>query len=150
VKYKKTTEGELADTIDCVVMGYYAGRGKRSSFGIGAFLVGVIDKGRIGTVAKIGTGLSDEQWRELRKKADKLRSMPKPKEYLVNKNLEPDVWVKSGMVVEIMADQITKSPIHSFALALRFPRLVRFRDDKSVDEATSRKELERLFKIQTS
>lgn len=150
VKFKKITQGELADTIDAVVMGYYAGRGKRTGFGLGAFLVGVPDvkTGQVGSIAKIGTGLSDEQWQEMRARCAKFEADSKPKEYLVDKNLYPDMWVEPRMVVEIMADEITKSPIHAFALALRFPRLVRFRDDKKVDEATSKKELARLFKLQ--
>ncbi len=161
VKFKKTTEGELVDTVDTVVMGYYAGKGKRSGFGIGAFLVGVPANGStksearnskqeyiIGSIAKIGTGLSDEQWRELKARSTKHEIRNKPKEYLVDKNLNCDVWVKPEMVVEIMADEITRSPIHAFGLALRFPRLISFRDDKSVNEATSKKELERLFEMQ--
>jgi DNA ligase-1 len=151
VKFKKNTQGDLVDTIDCLVMGYYAGKGKRSGFGIGAFLVGVPDeKGQIGSIAKIGTGLTDEQWVEIRKRADKLTVKEMPTNYLVDKNLYPDSWVKSELVVEIMADEITKSPIHAYGLALRFPRLVRFRDDKVVNEATSKKELEKLFKLQNS
>lgn len=149
VKFKKVTQGELADTIDAVVMGYYFGKGKRTGFGVGAFLVGVPNEaGRIGSIAKIGTGLSDEQWRELKVRCSKFDVRSQPEEYLVDKNLFPDVWVKPQMVVEIMADEITKSPIHAFGLALRFPRLVRFRDDKKPDEATSKKELARLFKLQ--
>ncbi|MDZ7586155.1 MAG: ATP-dependent DNA ligase [Patescibacteria group bacterium] len=149
VKLKKATEGELVDTIDAVVMGYYAGKGKRTGFGVGAFLVGVSDEnGKVGSIAKIGTGLTDEQWRELYERAEKLRVKDKPGEYLVDKNLEPDVWLRPELVVEILADEITKSPIHAFGLALRFPRLVNFRDDKIVGEATSRRELEKLFKMQ--
>ncbi len=149
VKFKKTTEGELVDTIDAVVMGYYVGKGRRSGFGIGAFLVGVVDsKGKIGTIAKIGTGVTDEQWGEIKKRCDKLAVKKKPEEYEVDKNLFPDVWVKPELVTEIMADEITKSPIHAYGLALRFPRLVRFRDDKKVGEGTSKKELEKFFKLQ--
>jgi len=150
VKFKKVTQGELADTIDAVVMGYYLGKGKRTGFGIGAFLVGVPnEKGAIGSIAKIGTGLSDEQWRELKVRCSKFEVRSKPEEYLVDKNLDCDVWVKPELVTEIMADEITKSPIHAFGLALRFPRLVRFRDDKKPDEATSKAELEKLFKLQS-
>jgi len=149
VKFKKTTEGELVDTLDCVVMGYYPGKGRRSGFGIGAFLVGVRDKDeKIGSIAKIGTGLSDEQWLETKKRCDEVAVKEKPKEYEVDKNLGCDVWVEPKIVVEIMADEITKSPIHAFGLALRFPRLVKFRDDKKVDEATTREELKKLFKMQ--
>ncbi len=53
----------------------------------------------------------------------------------------PDVWVRPSLVVEIAADEITKSPTHSAGYALRFPRLVRFRDDKNVEQATSVGEL---------
>jgi len=150
VKFKKTTEGEMADTLDCVVMGYYVGKGRRTGFGIGAFLVGVRQGEKIGTVAKIGTGLSDEQWRETKQRADKVGVKDKPKGYVADKNLEPDVWVEPKIVVEILADEITKSPIHSFGLALRFPRLIKFRDDKQVSQATSKQELEKLFKMQSA
>ena len=66
VKYKAAMKSDLADTIDCVVMGYYKGRGKRAGFGIGAFLVGIRKGERFLTISKIGTGLSDEQWQEMR------------------------------------------------------------------------------------
>jgi len=113
--------------------------------------VGLPDKkGNIGSIAKIGTGLSDEQWKELKVRCAKFEVRGKPEEYRVDKNLYPDVWLKPQIVTEIMADEITKSPIHAFALALRFPRLIRFRDDKKVEEATSKTELEKLFKLQGS
>src|SRR3989338_6913444 len=58
--------GGLSDRLDCVVMGYYRGKGKRTGFGLGAFLVGVRKGDQFLTIAKIGTGLSDAQWRELK------------------------------------------------------------------------------------
>ena len=143
--------GGLADTLDCVVMGYYKGRGKRASFGIGGFLVGVREKegsDQFMTISKIGTGLSDEQWREMRKRIDKVKVREKPKEYLIDKNLFPDIWCLPKIVVEIEADNITKSPIHTAQYALRFPRLVQFRDDKSPEEATTLAEAEKLYKLQ--
>jgi len=148
VKYKKTTEEGVADTVDCLVMGVNKGKGKRTGFGVGAFLVGIRDGSRFKTVSKIGTGLTDEQWRELDTRARSLEVSQKPKEYEVHKNLEPDTWCKPSLVVEILADEITKSPIHAAGLALRFPRLIKFRDDKSPDLATSLKELQHLFVMQ--
>ncbi|MFC1624921.1 ATP-dependent DNA ligase [Patescibacteria group bacterium] len=148
VKYKKTTEEGVADTIDCLVMGTYEGKGKRSSFGAGAFLVGIKDKSKFKTVSKIGTGLTDEQWKELFQRTQKIQTNKKPDSFIVDKNLYPDTWVKPSLVVEILADEITKSPIHSALLALRFPRLVRFRDDKKAKEANSLKELKKLFEMQ--
>lgn len=144
VKYKKGMGDKLLDTIDCLVMGYYRGRGRRAGFGIGAFLAGVYQKKNdcFETIAKIGTGLTDRQWRELKKKCDRVKVSQKPKEYRVDKNLGCDIWCSPSIVVEIKADEITKSPIHSAGkdsssgLALRFPRLVRFRDKMPKDSTT--------------
>lgn len=140
--------GGLVDTLDCLVMGYYKGRGKRAGFGIGAFLVGINGGEEFLTISKIGTGLSDEQWREMKVRGSKFEVRGKPKEYKVDKNLTPDVWCRPGIMVEIEADNITKSPIHTAGYALRFPRLVRFRDDKNPEQATTLEELKKLFKLQ--
>lgn len=150
VKMKEAEEsaGKLADTIDAVIMGYTAGRGKRAGFGLGQFLVGVRDGESIKTVTKVGTGLTDEQFRELNRRLKSLVVSAKPKEYEVHKLLTPDFWVIPSVVVEIAADEITKSPSHSGGLALRFPRLVNFRDDKSPDQATTLSELKKLAKLQ--
>ena len=66
----------------------------------------------------------------------------------MSKNLEPDVWCEPKIVVEIQADNITVSPIHTAGLALRFPRLVRFRDDRTAEEATTLQEAKKLYKMQ--
>lgn len=142
IKFK----GEL-DSVDCVVLGYYYGRGRRSGFGIGAFLVGVYDKNKdqFVTVAKIGTGLSDEQWVKMREDCDKLAIGEKPKNVLVDKALYPDVWAKPEIVVEIRADEITKSPAHTANYALRFPRLVDWRVDKVATDVTTLEEVEGMY-----
>jgi DNA ligase-1 len=63
VKLKRHSAGVLNDTIDCVLLGYLFGRGKRAALGAGSLLVGVYDPGQdqFVTVTKIGTGLSDDQ-----------------------------------------------------------------------------------------
>ncbi len=151
VKFKEVedSQGKLSDTIDAVVMGFYVGKGKRTQFGIGAFLVGVRDEsqpGMLKTIAKIGTGLTDDQWRELKRRLEQEVSLNKPNAYEVASNLEPDVWVDPSIVVEIAADEITISPMHSAGVALRFPRLISFRDDKSIDQATSLSEVKAIAK----
>lgn len=156
MKEEESAKAKLADTIDCVVMGFYGGRGKRAKFGMGGFLVGVAGGGEkdfaedsFYTITKIGTGLSDEQFRKMYSKLQKLEVEKKPTEYAkVNKNLNPDSWVEPGLVVEIAADEITKSPTHSCGYALRFPRLVRMREDRAPEQATTTKEITNLFKLQ--
>lgn len=156
VKYKRAAEGELADTIDGVVMGYYRGRGRRADFGIGAFLVGVLDKVKdhFVTIAKIGTGVKDDEWSILKKMFDKNKTDITPSEYAVDKILNCDVWVKPKIVVVIKADEITRSPVHTAGkigeagYALRFPRLIKVRDDKSPEDATTVEEILRLYGFQ--
>lgn len=169
IKYKRSYSSKLQDTIDCLVMGYDLGRGKRADFGIGAFLVGVFDEkqDKFVTVAKIGTGLSDEEWRKLRVQSSKFKVQDKPKEYEVDKIMECDVWLRPGIVVEIRADEISRSPVHTAGrvmrptktgqalevdtpgFALRFPRLERFRNDKSPAEVTTLEEIKAMFKSQS-
>lgn len=150
VKMKEPEEqvGKLSDTIDCVVMGYSSGRGKRVDFGVGQFLAGIIDGQKIKTITKVGTGLTDEQFKELIKRLKKIKVKDRPKEYDVHKDLAPNFWVEPKLVVELAADEITKSPNHTAGFALRFPRLVKFRDDKTVDQTTSLKEIKQLIKLQ--
>jgi len=143
IKFKRSYSSKVNDTIDCLVMGYDLGKGKRTGFGIGAFLAGVYDEKneQYLTVAKIGTGLTDEEWKQLKIKSQKSKVKSKPEQYIVNKMMECDVWLAPKIVVEIRADEITHSPVHTAKLALRFPRLERFRDDKIVTEITTISEL---------
>jgi DNA ligase-1 len=157
VKFKRQESGELEDTIDCVVLGYYTGSGKRASFGIGALLVGIYNKHEdmFQSIAKIGTGLSDEEWRAQKKSCDKIKVVQKPHNVQCSKELYPDVWVDPQIICMIRADEITLSPLHTagkttqkLGYALRFPRLMGYRPDKSALEATEIKEIESLYKIQ--
>jgi DNA ligase-1 len=149
VKLKKHSRGALEDTIDCVMLGYFVGRGKRAELGVGALLVGVYDQDNdeFVTVTRIGTGLGDEQWREVATRAAPFRSEDRPAR--VRSTITPSVWVAPKIVVEVLADEITVSPNHTAGYALRFPRVIRFRDaDKRPEDATTLKELVELYQQQ--
>ena len=170
IKFKRSYSSKIDDTIDCVVLGYDFGKGKRSGFGIGAFMVGVYDekKDEFQTLAKIGTGLTDDEWRELKIKSEKLRVDKKPLLYNTDTLMNCDVWISPKIVVEIKADEITRSPVHTAGrimktsksgnaqevdvpgYALRFPRLVGFRDDKLPVDATTLEELIKMFMLQNA
>lgn len=156
VKLKRHTSGELTDTVDLVLLGYYFGKGMRTAFGAGALLAGVYDKDKdeFVTITKIGTGLTDEEWREVKARGDKSTVKERPPR--VNSILKPDVWIKPEIVVEVMADEITRSPTHTAGkfddnpgYALRFPRIVSFRNaDKRAEDATSVKEIMDMYQAQ--
>ena len=145
MKEKAGTQGKLTDTIDGIVLGYYLGRGKRTQFGLGALLVGILDTTNSGeqivTLAKTGTGMSEAQLVELKELCDAAQVADKPEQYVVHKSLLPDVWVRPKVVVELAADEITTSKNHSAGKALRFPRLLKIRRDKTWEQATTTTEL---------
>jgi DNA ligase-1 len=147
IKEVEGTSGKLSDTLDLVVLGYYYGRGKRAGFGIGAFLVGLKKDDSWVSLAKIGTGLTDDEFRSLKSNLEKLELKEKPENYMVEGTLLADVWVSPKIVVEVAADEVTVSNVHSGGIALRFPRLVRFREDKGADQSTTWKEVEEIAKI---
>lgn len=169
IKYKRAMNKKLSDTLDVLVMGYTRGEGKRTSFGVGQFLTGVYDKTRdkFVTVAKIGTGLSDEQFRDFFKRAQKLHARVKPPLYEIDKLMQPDVWLEPELVVEVSCDEITRSPVHTAGrvmeqsksgkalsvktpgYALRFPRMERIRSDKRPQDATTVGEITAMYKAQT-
>jgi DNA ligase-1 len=156
VKLKRNTSGQLNDTIDVVLLGYYRGKGKRAEFGAGALLAGVYDsdKDEFVTISKLGTGLADQAWRELHDRLTKLEVAEKPAR--VSSNLIPDAWLEPAIVVEVLADEITPSPRHTAGMtengpgfALRFPRIVSFRTaDKKPEDATSVREIREMFEQQ--
>ncbi|MBT6528624.1 DNA ligase, partial [bacterium] len=124
---------------------------------IGAILVGIYNEqeDRFETVAKIGTGLSDQGWQELKTLCDEQAISEQPKNVVCSKHLAPDVWVQPKTVCLVRADEITKSPVHKagaaedkLGYALRFPRFMGYRQDKLATQATDLSELKRLYDIQ--
>jgi DNA ligase 1 len=156
VKLKRAQAGNLQDTVDGVIVGYIYGRGRRTAFGVGALLLAVYDPERdvFPTVTKIGTGLGDAQWREVRERCEPYVSDRKPAR--VESNIEPSVWVEPQVVIEMLADEITRSPVHPTGAdeggqgyALRFPRLVNFRqEDKTPEDVTTVAEIVELYNQQ--
>jgi len=156
VKLKRHSAGALNDTIDCVLLGYLFGRGRRAALGAGSLLGGVYDPEQdlFVTVTKIGTGLSDEQWRSIRERTQGLEVDHRPAR--VSSLIEPSVWVEPQLVIEVLADEITRSPTHTAGkvgsepgYALRFPRLITSREaDKKPEDATTVQELIELYHSQ--
>ncbi|MDE1874006.1 MAG: ATP-dependent DNA ligase [Candidatus Micrarchaeota archaeon] len=160
IKMKRSYKGELSDTVDLVVVGYYAGKGIRTEFGFGGMLAAVYNEksDMFETITRIGTGFSEENMRTFKKLFEKIKTPRKPAR--VESLVEPDYWVEPKYVVTVRADEITKSPMHTAGrhkegeeetgYALRFPRIVSngIREDKSPEEATTTKEILEMFKQQ--
>jgi DNA ligase-1 len=156
VKLKRSYQTKLRDTVDLVLVGYLKGRGKRAALGVGSLLAAAYDPrhDRFRTVAKIGSGLTEDAWRSLRRRMDKLASPRCPKR--VESKIVPDVWVEPRLVAEVLADEITRSPLHTCGqtgsapgYALRFPRMLNgLRPDRAAEDATTEREILQMYRMQ--
>ncbi len=150
IKLKKSY-GKSVDTIDGVIVGYYLGKGSRAEFKFGGLLLAVYnpDNGKFETVAKIGSGFTEEEMIVLQEMLDRIKTKEPPK--ILDYRMEPDFWVDLKYVVEVAFDDITLSPTHTCGLhdekgyALRFPRLMGLREDKGIKEVTTTKEVIEMY-----
>ncbi len=157
IKFKKEYSAAMSDTIDLVVVGAFAGRGKRAG-SYGALLMAAYDDQAdvFRTTCKLGTGFADETLLALPEKLKGAKRDRKPAR--VDSKLEPDVWFEPEMVLEVRGAEITVSPVHTCAwdavrpgagLAVRFPRFTgRWREDKGPEDATTAKELLQMYRRQ--
>jgi len=157
IKYKRAYKSEMADTVDLVVVGAFHGRGRRGG-GYGALLLAAYDENEdmFRTVCKCGSGFTDQDLEELPKKLKPFQlSHRHPR---VDSKLQADIWFVPSIVLEIIGDEITLSPIHtacfnairpSSGLAVRFPRFTgNYRPDKSPEDANATDEILEMYKSQ--
>ncbi len=154
IKLKRDYRTELSDTVDLVVIGAFAGRGRRAGT-YGAVLLAAYDPDAdlFRAVTKCGTGFSDADLAALPARLAPLAAAHRPAR--VDARQEPDVWFEPGLVLEILSAELTLSPNYtagwgqvkeSAGLAMRFPRFTgRWRDDKAPEDATTTTELVELF-----
>lgn len=150
IKYKVKAQSGLADNFDTVILGYYGGTGVRAKFGIGAILVGVYDSKSdvFVSLAKVGTGFKDKDWKLIKSRLDDNKAMSLPQNVVINSTLLPDVLVKPEIVCVVEADEISKSKVHGrkgARFSLRFPRFKGLREDKLPNQITTVEEIERIY-----
>src|SRR3989475_3140019 len=157
IKFKKEYSAALSDTIDLVIVGAFAGRGKRAG-SYGALLMAAYDEASdiCRTTCKLGTGFDDETLRQFPEKLKAARRERRPAR--VDSKIEPDIWFNPEVVLEVRGAELTVSPVHTAAwdairpgrgLAVRFPRFTgRWREDKGPEDATTVKELLEMYRGQ--
>ena len=156
IKYKRDYRSEMTDNVDLVVVGSVHGKGKRAGT-FGTFLLAAYnpDKDVFETVTKVGTGFTDADLEKLPQLLNKYKINHKHPR--VESNLDMDVWFEPVVVLEIRGADLTLSPVHTCAMdeikkgtgiAIRFPRFIRYRDDKGPDFATTTSEVVAAYKRQ--
>ncbi|KAM3402443.1 hypothetical protein ACQJBY_006373 [Aegilops geniculata] len=134
LKLKKDYMDSVGDSLDLVPIAAFHGRGKRT-----------------------GTGFSEQQ---LEERSTSLRSkvIKNPKAYYrFADTTDPDVWFEPSEVWEVKAADLSISPVHRAAngivdpnkgISLRFPRLLRVRDDKNPEHATTAEQVADMYRAQ--
>ncbi len=126
----------VMDTLDLVVIGGEWGEGRRTSF-IGSYLLACCDPytDRLLSIGRVATGITDE-------KLEELTIIFKD---LIIKESGIHIEFEPRMVFEVAFEEIQKSPNYDSGYALRFPRLVNVRSDKSVEDADTIEKVELLY-----
>ncbi|MBP0120023.1 MAG: ATP-dependent DNA ligase [Nitrosarchaeum sp.] len=157
LKLKREYRNELGDSLDLVVIGAFFGKGRRTGK-YGTFLLASCDydTDTFTSICKVGTGFKDEDLDQIYQiLSNKVTIKKNPR---IDSKMEADVWFEPELVIEIVASEITLSPIHMAArnkirkdtgLALRFPKFTgKIRLEKDADDASTNEEVLTLFKGQ--
>ena len=157
LKLKREYQNDLGDSLDLVIVGAFFGKGRRTGK-YGTLLVATYndEEDTFPSVCKVGTGFTDES-------LDQLYQILSPKVTLkknprIVSEMEADVWFEPEVVIEIVASEITLSPIHKTALdkikkdtglALRFPKFTgKIRTEKNSEDSSTDEEVMALYKVQ--
>ena len=132
------------ETLDLVILEAEWGEGKRKGW-LSSFTLGCKDGDNFSVVGKVSTGVKEkeEEGEELTYKEFTERLKP-----LIIKESGKTVAVKPKVIIEVAYEEIQKSPSYSSGYALRFPRVIRFRDDKSIDEVSSLSMIKKFYNEQ--
>ena len=157
LKLKREYRNELGDSLDLVVIGAFFGRGRRTGR-YGTLLLATYDENLdiFTSICKVGTGFTDEDLDQLYQiLSEKVTIKKNPR---IDSEMEPDVWFEPELVIEVVASEITLSPIHKAAmdvirknsgLALRFPKFTgKIRLEKGAEDASTNEEVITLYKGQ--
>lgn len=132
----------VMESLDLVIVGATWGEGKRSGW-FTSFILACRDQdsGEFLEIGRVGTGIKELETED-GVSFKEMTEMLKP--YIISEKGK-EVLIKPKIVIEINFEEIQKSPTYSSGYALRFPRLVRVRDDKPAREASDLDLVEDLY-----
>ncbi len=118
------------DTLEVVIVGAERGEGKRGQW-LASFVIAVRDPetNEFVEVGRVGTGIKEKV--EEGVSFEQLTQLLQP---LIIEEKGREIKVKPEIVIEVDYEEIQKSPTYSSGYALRFPRLVKLREDRSPED----------------
>lgn len=130
---KLKPEGE---TIDAVVIGGTYGDGRRSDF-IASYKLGIWDDGKLKHIGDVGTGFTDEEFKKYTNMLEK---------EIISQD-GSDLDINPSVVFEVKFEEVQESTKYESGYGLRFPKFIRHRDTKSVDDADTVERLQNIAEI---
>ena len=137
IKFKPSVEN-----LDLVIIGGEWGEGKRAKW-LSSFILGCKSEDKFLELGKVGTGIKERS--EEGVTFDYLTKMIIP---LITKTKGKTVRIKPKIVIEVGYEEIQKSPTYSSGYGLRFPRVIRLRNDKGIDEINNLDDVKKFYKAQ--
>lgn len=136
---KKWLKIKETETLDLVIVGADWGYGRRVKWLSDYYLAARNgESGELQTIGKTFKGLTDEEFEDITKKLEKIKTFEDGR----------TVKVKPEIVVETIFDEIQKSPKYESGYALRFARIKRIRDDKDMENIDTLKKVKQLYENQ--
>ncbi len=135
VKLKETMEN-----VELVIIGAEWGEGKRANWLSSYTLACRDENGDLLEMGKVSTGLKEKEEEGL--SFEEMTRILKP---LIISEKGREVNVKPEIVIEVAYEEIQRSPTYESGYALRFPRVIVLRNDRSVEDVTSLEYIEELY-----
>ncbi len=126
------------DTLDCTIVKALYGKGRRAGL-YSSFLLAVRDpeEKKLYTIGKV-SNLPEQTM-------DAIRTIV---ERTMTGEDEEGVYVKPTVIVEVTYQEIQETDEYTSGYALRVPKIVRFRTDKTIDEIDTLDKLTKLYELQ--
>ena len=122
----------VMETLDLVIVGADWGEGKRANW-LSSFILACIDEnGNFLEIGRVGTGIKEKE-----EEGVSFKQLTETLRPLITGESGKEVKVKPHLVLEVSYEEIQKSPTYSSGFALRFPRLVRIREDRAPEEIST-------------
>jgi DNA ligase-1 len=138
IKIKPTME-----SLDLVIVQAEWGEGKRSNWLTSYTVACQDDEGELIEIGKVGSGLKELDEEGL--SFGQVTEMLKP---LKTKEEGKTIFVRPKIIIEVVYEEIQKSTTYTSGFALRFPRILRLRDDKGLDEISTISQVQELYDMQ--
>ncbi|HLD15354.1 MAG TPA: ATP-dependent DNA ligase [Candidatus Nanoarchaeia archaeon] len=134
---------EVLETLDLVIVKAEWGEGKRAKW-LSSYTVACKDSdGNLVEVGKVSTGVKEKGENEVT-----FEQITKELKPLIISEKSKEVTLHPSLVVEVAFEEIQKSPSYSSGYAMRFPRFLRVRFDRSLDDISDINLIEKIYNSQ--